>query len=118
MVFNTYEQANILPWPKTLKWSEDEVIYYASNEYTPEPSDRNMDEDEIEDVLDNTYTVKDILEAAGYNIRLAHDIYVNLSWQSPDTERAYIEGATDEDEAKRDYGETWRSIHDREGSPI
>lgn len=117
LVFNTYEQANILPWPKTVRGSEDEVIYYASNEDTPDPSDKNMDEDEIEDVLNNTYIVNDIIEAAGYNIRLAHDIYCNLSWQSPDTERASIEDATDEDEAKRDYGESWKSIHDREEAP-
>lgn len=114
---NVYEEAYILPWPGTIRGSEDEVIYYASNEDDPDPKDKNLSSDDIEDVMDNLYTVSDMLDAATYNIRLAHDIYCNLSWQSPDTERASIEDATDEDEAKRDYGESWDTIHAREEAP-
>lgn len=102
-----------LSWPADVKNNLEEVIYI------PDLSLNEIDYDseclpleEIAHIVAYTYTVRDFLQEASFNVELARDIFCQCDWQHPEIQD--LKDCTDNDEAIRYYGESWDEIESRE----
>lgn len=102
-------------WPEKPEKHLDAAIYIPDIGLNDIPADKKgMSEEEIDDILGYCYTVRDFVAEAYGNARLAKDLFATCDWQNPDVQD--LKDCTDDEEAVRDYGETWQEMEDRAGN--